>query len=79
MVGGYLVTFGSNPISTGDHNTLIAALFSLLAAFCWGSSTVLGKQALIFLPFSVVTALRLIIHNDYWSIHYYLFRLEDNL
>ena len=60
MVGGYLVTFGSNPISTGDHNTLIAALFSLLAAFCWGSSTVLGKQALIFLPFSVVTALRLI-------------------
>ena len=61
MVGGYLVTFGSNPISTGDNNTLIAALFSLLAAFCWGSSTVLGKKALIFLPFSVVTALRLII------------------
>ena len=61
MVGGYLVTFGSNPISTGNSNTLIAALFSLLAAFCWGSSTVLGKQALIYLSFSVVTALRLII------------------
>ena len=45
----------------GDNNTLIAALFSLLAAFCWGSSTVLGKQALIYLPFGVVTALRLII------------------
>ena len=61
MIGGYLVTFGSNPISIGDNNTLIAALFSLLAAFCWGSSTVLGKQALIYLPFSLVTALRLII------------------
>ena len=61
MIGGYLVTFGSKPISMGDNSTLIAALFSLLAAFCWGSSTVLGKQALIYLPFSVVTALRLII------------------
>ena len=61
MIGGYLVTFGSSPIPIGDNNTLIAALFSLLAAFCWGSSTVLGKQALIFLPHSVVTALRLII------------------
>ena len=61
MIGGYLVTFGSNPISIGDNNTLIAALFSLLAAFCWGSSTVLGKQALIYLPFSLVTAWRLII------------------
>ena len=61
MVGGYLVTFGIKPISIGDNNTLIAALFSLLAAFCWGSSTVLGKKALMFLPHSVVTALRLII------------------
>ena len=61
MIGGYLVTFGSNPISAGDNNTLIAALFSLLAAFCWGSSTVLGKQALIYLSFSLVTAMRLII------------------
>lgn len=61
MVGGYLVTFGIKPISIGDNNTLIAALFSLLAAFCWGSSTVLGKKALMFLPYNVVTALRLII------------------
>jgi len=61
MIGGYLVTFGNNPISAWDNNTLIAALFSLLAAFCWGSSTVLGKQALIYLPYSLVTALRLVI------------------
>ena len=61
MIGGYLVTFGNNPISAWDNNTLIAALFALLAAFCWGSSTVLGKQALIYLPYSLVTALRLVI------------------
>ena len=61
MIGGYLVTFGNNPISVWDNNTLIAALFALLAAFCWGSSTVLGKQALIYLPYSLVTALRLVI------------------
>lgn len=61
MIGGYLVTFGTNPISGWDNNTIIAALFALLAAFCWGSSTVLGKHALIYFPFSLVTALRLII------------------
>ena len=61
MLGGYLVTFGNKPISIWDNNTIIAALFSLLAAFCWGSSTVLGKQALQYLPYSLVTALRLII------------------
>ena len=79
MIGGYLVTFGNNPISTGDNNTLIAALFSLLAAFCWGSSTVLGKQALIYLSFSLVTAMRLIITTivgsfiiiySEWSVFY---------
>jgi len=61
MIGGYLVTFGNKPISGWDNNTIIAALFALLAAFCWGSSTVLGKHALTYLPFSLVTALRLII------------------
>ena len=61
MIGGYLVTFGNKPISIWDNNTIIAALFALLAAFCWGSSTVLGKHALIYFPFSLVTALRLII------------------
>ena len=61
MIGGYLVTFGNKPISGWDNNNIIAALFALLAAFCWGSSTVLGKHALTYLPFSLVTALRLII------------------
>ncbi len=59
LVGGYFVTFGLNPIFSGDDKTIIAALLALLAAFCWGSSTVLGKHALKTLSFPVVTALRL--------------------
>lgn len=59
LVGGYFVTFGLNPIPTGNDKVTIAALLALLAAFCWGSSTVLGKHALKTLSFPVVTALRL--------------------
>ena len=59
LVGGYFVTFGLNPINGDDERTIIAALLALLAAFCWGSSTVLGKHALKTLSFPVVTALRL--------------------
>ncbi len=61
FAGGYLVTFGINPITETDDKTLIASLLALLAAFAWGSSTVLGKHALKKLSFPVVTALRLTI------------------
>ena len=59
LVGGYFVTFGLNPIPSGNDKYTIAALLAFLAAFCWGSSTVLGKHALKTLSFPVVTALRL--------------------
>lgn len=59
MVGGYLVTFGNNSIAQWNDKMIIAALLALLAAFSWGSSTVLGKHALNRLSFTVVTALRL--------------------
>ncbi len=59
FVGGYLVTFGISPITETDDKTLIASLLALLAAFAWGSSTVLGKHALNKISFPVVTALRL--------------------
>jgi len=59
LVGGYLVTFGMTPMSSWDDRTTIASLLALLAAFSWGSSTVLGKHALTKLPFQVVTSLRL--------------------
>ena len=61
IVGGYLVTFGSSSIKDWDDKTIIAALLALLAAFSWGSSTVLGKHALNHLSFPTVTSLRLAI------------------
>ena len=47
IVAGYFLTFGNAlpNFRTGD-NTLQAALFSLLAAFSFGSSTVLSKKIL---------------------------------
>ena len=59
IIGGYFVTFGDSPMATWDDKTLIAALLALLAAFSWGSSTVLGKNALKRLSFETVTSLRL--------------------
>jgi drug/metabolite transporter (DMT)-like permease len=64
LIGGYLVTFGNFVIdenSFSDDKKLIAALLALLAAFAWGSSTVLGKHALKKLDFKMVTALRLLL------------------
>ena len=61
IVGGYLVTFGSSSINDWDDKTIIAALLALLAAFSWGSSTVLGKHALNRLSFTTVPSLRLAI------------------
>ena len=59
IIGGYFVTFGNQPLSEWSDKTIIAALLSLLAAFSWGSSTVLGKHALNRLSFETVTSLRL--------------------
>ena len=61
IIGGYLVTFGDRPLNEWDDKTIIAALLALLAAFSWGSSTVLGKHALKRLSFTTLTALRLTI------------------
>ena len=59
LIGGYLVTFGLKPMAEWDNRSLVAALLALLAAFSWGSSTVLGKRALARLTFLSLTALRL--------------------
>jgi len=59
MIGGYLVTFGVQApnLSTGDK-TMVAALFSLLAAFAFGSATVFGKRALKNTNYRIGTYLR---------------------
>ena len=61
MFGGYLVTFGNKPFGNWDDKSTIASLCALLASFCWGSSTVLGKHALKQLTFEIVTGMRLFI------------------
>ena len=61
IIGSFLVTFGLQPLSEWGDKTIIASLFALLAAFSWGSSTVIGKYALKNLSFQLVTSLRLII------------------
>jgi drug/metabolite transporter (DMT)-like permease len=59
VVAAYFVTFGSRlpQFNTGDL-TLAAALFSLLAAFAFGSSTVFSKRAIQKINFRVGTYLR---------------------
>ena len=59
IAGAYFMTFGfSTPnFSTGDKTT-IAALFALLAAFSFSSSTVLSKRALRNVDYEMGTYLR---------------------
>lgn len=59
VFGAYFMTFGTKlpEISTGDK-TAIAAIFSLLAALSFGSSTVLSKRALKNVSFEMGTYLR---------------------
>ena len=61
ILGGYLITFGNKPFLLLDNKSIIASLFALLASFCWGSSTVLGKAALKQIPFELMTCIRLIV------------------
>lgn len=59
ILGAYFTTFGANlpDLATGDK-TAIAALFALLAAFSFSSSTVLSKRALRNVSFEMGTYLR---------------------
>ena len=61
ILGSFLVTFGLQPIANWNDKMIIAALLALLAAFSWGSSTVLGKHALKHISFQLITSLRLTI------------------
>ena len=59
ILAGYFLTFGTHlpNFNTGDR-TVEAALFSLLAAFSFGSSTVLSKKVLGKYSFHTATFLR---------------------
>ncbi len=52
VIAGYFLTFGiSLPKLHEDKNTMLAALYSILAAFSFGSSTVFSKRLLLKLDF----------------------------
>jgi len=59
VLGAYFMTFGTNlpDLSTGDKTT-VAALFALLAAVSFSSSTVFSKRALRNVSFEMGTYLR---------------------
>ncbi len=59
IIGGYFVTFKNlmPNFDTGDQ-TLLAALFALLAAFAFGSSTTFGKYAIRTINYKLLAALR---------------------
>ena len=59
IIGAYLMTFGLTiPSLDSGEKTTLAALFSLLATFSFGSSTVLSKRALKNVGFEMGTYLR---------------------
>jgi len=59
LLGGYFLTFGlSVPNFTTGSNTALAALYALLAAFSFGSSTVFSKLILQRYSFKTVTFYR---------------------
>lgn len=59
IVAGYFLTFGfSLPHIAHDHNTILAVLYSILAAFSFGSSTVFSKRLLQKLDFISATFFR---------------------
>ncbi len=64
LIGAYLMTFGIHlPTLNSGDKTPIAALFSLIAAISFGSSTVFSKRALKNVGFEMGTYLRFLISS----------------
>ncbi len=59
IVASYFLVFGwALPKISAQHNTIAASLYALLAAFSFGSSTVLSKKILIRYSFTTATFYR---------------------
>jgi len=59
IIAGYTLTFEfSLPTVSSDKNTMLAAIYALIAAFCFGSSTVFSKMMLEKYNFKTVTFFR---------------------
>jgi len=58
FIGGYFVTFKDPTSINFDNTTTMIAIFSILAAFSWGSSTTFGKYSLKKINYGLLSALR---------------------
>lgn len=59
LIGSYILTFGfDKPNLSLENKALVAALFSIMAAFSFGSGTVFSKRALKKVSFTTGTYLR---------------------
>jgi len=58
LIGGFFVTFKDPSSINFGSTTTIIAVFSLLAAFSWGSSTTFGKYSLKNINYGLLSALR---------------------
>lgn len=58
LVGSYFITFGFNAPVLAENKLFVASLFSLLAAFSFGSSTVFGKRVVSKISFRLATYIR---------------------
>lgn len=64
IIGAYIMTFGTNlPVFNAGNRTAIAAVFSLIAAFSFGLSTVFSKRALRNVGYELGTYLRFLISS----------------
>ena len=59
IIAGYTLTFEFNwPTVSSDKNTMLAAMYALIAALCFGSSTVFSKMGLKSYNFKTMTFFR---------------------
>ena len=61
LVGSYLISFGTTPISLSLDGKELIYLLALGAAFCWGTGTILSKKVLDKVEFPLATALRFLL------------------
>lgn len=61
LVGSYLISFGTSPISLSLDGKEMIYLLAIGAAFCWGTGTILSKKVLDKVDFPLATALRFLL------------------
>lgn len=70
VISSYFLTFGFNlPNFTGNSNTTYAAMYAILAAFSFGSSTVFSKKILMNHNFVTATFFRYMFTSIFMSIY----------